>query len=60
MVITKEFLLSEIARFEADRAQAQEFIKSSTLAIEAYSALVARVEAPEPEEKDDNANGHTG
>ena len=48
MVITKEFLLSEIGRFEADRTQAQEFVRTSTVAITAYKALVDRVDAPEP------------
>lgn len=48
MVITKEFLQSEIARFERDRDQAQEFVKTSGVAIAAYMALVDRLDAPEP------------
>ena len=48
MVITKEFLLSEIGRFEADVAQARAFIVSAETAISAYKALVARMDAPEP------------
>lgn len=48
MVITKEFLQSEIARFERDCAQAQEFVKTSGVAIAAYMALVDRLDAPDP------------
>ena len=48
MVITREFLLSEISRFENDRAQAQSFIQTAGVAISAYQALVDRLDAPEP------------
>ena len=51
MAITREFLLSEISRFENDRAQAQAFIASSEIAILAYQALIDRIDAPEPEPK---------
>ena len=49
MVITKEFLLSEIRRFEAEAAQAQAFIQTAGIAISAYKALVDRIDLPEPE-----------
>lgn len=49
MVITRDFLMSEIRRFQADKAQALEFVKSTDIAIAAYSALVDRLDAPEPE-----------
>ena len=48
MVITREVLMSEIGRFQADKAQALEFVKSTDIAIAAYSALVDRLDAPEP------------
>lgn len=48
MVITKEFLLNEIGRFETDASQARAFIVAAETAISAYKALVARVDAPEP------------
>ncbi len=59
MVITREFLVSEIQRFTRDQQQAQEFIKVAGVSIMAYQALVDRLDAPEPEpegESDGNAN----
>ena len=53
MVITKEFLLKEISRFEAEAAQAQAFIQTAGVAVSAYRALVDRIDLPEPEEKTD-------
>jgi uncharacterized small protein (DUF1192 family) len=48
MEITKEFLLSEIKRLEAERNQASSFITASQGAIDAYTALVERLDAKEP------------
>ncbi len=48
MEITREFLLMEIRRLEADRNQAQAFVNQSQGAIDGYKALVERIDAPEP------------
>ena len=47
MEITKEFLLSEIKRLEAERNQASSFITASQGAIDAYTALVERLDVKE-------------
>ena len=44
MEITREFLLSEIKRLEAERNQASSFITASQGAIDAYTALVERLD----------------
>ena len=48
MEITREFLLSEIKRLEAERNQASSFITASQGAIDAYTALVERLDTEEP------------
>jgi hypothetical protein len=47
MEITKEFLLSEIKRLENERNQASSFVTASQGAIDAYTALVERLDAKE-------------
>jgi hypothetical protein len=47
MEITKDFLLSEIKRLEAERNQASSFVTASQGAIDAYTALVERLDAKE-------------
>lgn len=47
MEITKEFLLAEIQRLEAERNQASSFVTASQGAIDAYTALVERLDAKE-------------
>jgi hypothetical protein len=47
MEITKEFLLSEIKRLENERNQAANFITASQGAIDAYTALVERLDSKE-------------
>jgi hypothetical protein len=49
MEITKEFLLFEIKRLEAERNQASNFITASQGAIDAYTALVERLDTEEPQ-----------
>ncbi len=51
MELTKEFLLSEITRLEAERNQAANFITAAQGAIDGYKALVERLDAPEPTEE---------
>jgi len=47
MEITKEFLLSEIKRLESERNQASSFVTASQGAIDAYTALVERLDVKE-------------
>ena len=47
MEITKDFLLSEIKRLENERNQAANFITASQGAIDAYTALVERLDTEE-------------
>lgn len=47
MEITKDFLMSEIKRLSAERDQAAAFVTASQGAIDAYQALVERLDAPE-------------
>lgn len=47
MEITKDFLLSEIKRLEAERNQASSFVTASQGAIDAYTALVERLDVKE-------------
>jgi len=47
MEITKEFLLSEIKRLESERNQASSFVTASQGAIDAYTALVERLDTKE-------------
>ena len=47
MEITKEFLLAEIKRLENERNQAASFVTASQGAIDAYTALVERLDVKE-------------
>ena len=49
MEITKEFLLFEIKRLEKERDQASSFITASQGAIDAYTALIERLDTEEPQ-----------
>jgi hypothetical protein len=49
MEITKEFLLFEIKRLENERNQASSFVTASQGAIDAYTALVERLDTEEPQ-----------
>lgn len=50
MQITREFLVSEVARLEADREQAKSFVTAVQGAIDGYKALVERLDAPKAPE----------
>ena len=47
MQLTKEFLLAEIARLSAGRDEAASFVTATQGAIDGYTALVERIDAPE-------------
>jgi hypothetical protein len=49
MLITKEFLVAEITRLEAQRVQASNFVTAVSGAIDGMKSLVERIDAPEPE-----------
>lgn len=51
MEITKDFLLTEIKRLEAERNQASSFVTAAQGAIDGYKALVERLDTPEPAEE---------
>ena len=55
MQITKEFLEAEIRELEAEAQKAQTFLIQAQATITAYKMLINRLEAPEPEQKDDDA-----
>ena len=52
VVITQEFLQAEIADLEAESQKAQTFIVQAKAAIDAYRMLIAKINEPEPENKD--------
>ena len=56
MQITKEFLVAEIADLKAEAEKAQAFLLKAQGTIEAYQMLINRLETPEPEQENDNAN----
>ena len=56
MQITKEFLESEIADLETESQKARNFLIQSQATIQAYKMLINRLDAPEPEHQNDNAN----
>jgi hypothetical protein len=56
MQITKEFLESEIRDLEAEAQRAQTFLTQAQATIQAYKMLINRLEAPEPEQENGNAN----
>jgi hypothetical protein len=56
MQITKEFLEAEIADMQKEVGKAQTFLTQAQATIAAFQMLINRLEAPEPEQKDGNAN----
>ena len=56
MQITKEFLVAEIADLQREAGKAEAFLLQAKATIGAYQMLINRLEAPEPEPQDDNAN----
>jgi hypothetical protein len=56
MQITKEFLESEISDLEIEAQKAQTFLIQSQATIQAYKMLINRLDAPEPEQQNDDAN----
>lgn len=55
MQITKEFLEAEIRDLEAEIQKAQAFVLKAQGTIEAYSMLINRLDAPEPEQTQEGA-----
>lgn len=56
MEITKDFLLSEIRRLEAERDQASSFITAAQGAIDAYKALVERIDTQTDQQGENNGS----
>ena len=56
MQITKEFLESEIRELEIEAQKAQPFLTQAQATIQAYKMLINRLDAPEPEQQNDDAN----
>jgi hypothetical protein len=57
MQITKEFLESEIRDLETEAQKAQTFLTQAQATIQAYKMLINRLDAPEPEQQNDDAIG---
>ena len=57
MQITKEFLESEICSLETEANKANAFLIQAQATIQAYKMLINRLEAPEPEQQNDDAIG---
>ena len=55
MQITKEFLESEIGDLEQEIHKANAFVLKAQGTVEAYKMLVNRLDAPEPEQENDDA-----
>jgi len=55
MQITKEFLESEIRELETEAQKAQTFLTQAQATIQAYKMLINRLDAPELEQKNDDA-----
>jgi len=55
MQITKEFLQAEILDLEREAQKAQTFVLQAQATINAYKMLVSRLDAPEPEQSNDDA-----
>jgi hypothetical protein len=55
MQITKEFLESEISELETEANKANAFLIQAQATIQAYKMLINRLEAPEPEQQNDDA-----
>ena len=56
MQITKEFLEAEIADLQNESRKAEAFLFKAQGTIEAYQMLIKRLEAPEPEQENGDAN----
>lgn len=56
MQITKEFLETEIKELEQELTKAQTFVIQAQATITAYQMLINRLEAPETESQNGNAN----
>lgn len=56
MQITKEFLEAEIADLQNESRKAEAFLLKAQGTIEAYQMLINRLEAPEPEQTNGDAN----
>lgn len=56
MQITKQFLETEIRELEAEAQKAQNFLIQAQGTIQAYKMLINRLDAPEPEQQNGNAN----
>jgi len=56
MQVTKEFLLAEIADLRQEAGKAEAFLIKAQGTIEAYQMLINRLETPEPEQTNDDAN----
>jgi hypothetical protein len=55
MQITKEFLETEISELETEAQKAQTFLTQAQATVQAYKMLINRLEAPEPEQQNDDA-----
>lgn len=56
MQITKEFLEAEIADLQREAGKAEAFLLQAKATISAYQMLINRLDAPEPEQQNDDAN----
>ena len=56
MQITKEFLVAEIAELQQEMGKAQTFLVQAQATIASYQMLINRLETPEPEQTNDDAN----
>ena len=54
MQITKEFLETEICDLETETHKAQTFLIQAQATIQAYKMLINRLDAPEPEQENDD------
>ncbi len=56
MQITKDFLVAEIADLQRELGKAQTFLVQAQATIAAYQMLINRLDQPEPEQTNDDAN----
>jgi hypothetical protein len=56
MQITKDYLLSEIQNMEKQRNHAHDVAVASQAAIDTLRAMLSRLESPEPETENTNAD----
>lgn len=56
MQITKEFLTAEIAELQHEAGKAQSFLVQAQATIAAYQMLINRLDQPEPEPENKDAN----